>query len=301
MSPSHTRTRLPPLFSLQVFEAAARHGNFSRAGRELHLTQSAVSRQIQQLEVWRDRKLFVRHGPRVQLTEDGHELLAKLGAPLAALHAAVYQKPNSLRLPLQVNLLASTARAWLMPRIADFQRRHPHIDLSIQTDYALINPAPLLPIVALRYGSPPPRTMHVQALFDDPLLVVASTKLARKLGRDPQGWPAHHLLRHTAKDWSIWLEPQGVNAVIAAGMQFNDASLLLDAAEAGLGLALTRYSLAAPRLQQKVLCIAADQMIHTDLKNYLVCRKDCAQLPAVAAFITWVTEQARLWQQQIAA
>jgi LysR family transcriptional regulator, glycine cleavage system transcriptional activator len=300
MSDSHARARLPPLFSLQVFEAAARHGNFSRAGQELHLTQSAISRQIQQLETWCDRQLFLRHGPRVQLTQDGHELLAKLGAPLAALHAAVYQDPQQAKLPLQINLLASTARAWLLPRIADFQQRHPDIDLHIQTDYALINPAPQLPIVAIRYGHLPPKNIYAQLLFDDPLYVVASPKLIRKYGRDPIRWPAPLLLRNTGRDWSIWLESYAPERLHdAAGSQFNDVSIMLDAAEAGLGFALTRDSVAAPRLQSKTLAQASDGVIRdAPMKNYLVCRKDCTALPAVAAFITWVSEQARIWVVQ---
>lgn len=84
------RKRLPPLFALQVFEAAARHGKFNLAARELALTQSVVSRQVKQLEDWSGLCLFSRHGPRVELTKEGQDLLGRLNAPLNALHAAVY-------------------------------------------------------------------------------------------------------------------------------------------------------------------------------------------------------------------
>jgi DNA-binding transcriptional LysR family regulator len=97
------RKRLPPIFSLQVFEVAARHGKFSLAAQELHLTQSAVSRQIKQLEDWCERSLFSRHGPRVELTNAGQDLLKRLTAPLNALHAAVYSDADTERQALHIN------------------------------------------------------------------------------------------------------------------------------------------------------------------------------------------------------
>src|SRR6266576_7026881 len=118
------RKRLPPLFSLQVFEAAARHGKFSRAADELNLTQGAVSRQIKQLEAWTAMPLFERNGPRVDLTRAGHDLLARLGAPLNALHAAVYGVAGEPIQTLHVATLASIARAVLLPPMPGFVAAH---------------------------------------------------------------------------------------------------------------------------------------------------------------------------------
>src|SRR5277367_903146 len=87
------RDRLPPLFSLQAFESAARLGSFSRAAAELKLSTGAISRQIRQLEDWCALTLFERHGPRILLTQQGQDLLARLGGPLSALHQAVYAPP----------------------------------------------------------------------------------------------------------------------------------------------------------------------------------------------------------------
>ncbi|PTT93329.1 LysR family transcriptional regulator, partial [Pelomonas sp. HMWF004] len=99
------RERLPPLFSLQAFEAAARLGNFSRAAAELHLTPGAISRQVRQLEEWCGQTLFERVGNAMRLTAEGRELLARLGGPLAALHEAVYPEPQEARTTLQVATL----------------------------------------------------------------------------------------------------------------------------------------------------------------------------------------------------
>jgi LysR family transcriptional regulator, glycine cleavage system transcriptional activator len=293
------RDRLPPLFSLQVFEAAARQGNFSRAAIELHLTQSAVSRQIQLLEHWCDQVLFARQGPKVQLTQAGHDLLARLAAPLTALRAAFDSGDASLH--VTVNTLASTARAWLVPRLKSFHAAHPKITLHLQTDYALINPAPNLATLAIRHGPPLARTqgndsLYSELLFPETLLAVASADFASEIGADPRLWPSSAMLRHTSLDWSIWLDGVGIaRTEPASGSAFNDASVLLDAAAAGLGVALTRYSLAHPHLRDGTLVLAAQQQCASPSAHYLVCRKECLALPAVAAFVGWLRQEAKTW------
>ena len=81
----------------------------------------------------------------------------------------------------------------------------------------------------------------------------------------------------------------------ANGTAFNDASVLLDAAAAGLGVALTRYSLAHPRLLDGQLVLAAPQQCASPSAHYLVCRKECLALPAVAAFVAWLRLEAKTW------
>ncbi len=295
------RTRLPPLFSLQVFEAAARQGNFSRAARELHLTQSGVSRQIQLLEAWHGATLFARNGPRVQLTPAGRNLLARLSAPLNALHAAFYHDDGAQQ--LTINTLASSARAWLIPRLPDFQQAHPHIALNVQTDYALVLPAPQLPIVAIRHGPARVRTddgLYSELLFDEQLLTVASPAVVNSFGTRPAGWPSAQLLRHGTLDWSIWFDACNVpRSEPASGIAFNDASVMLDAAEANLGIALTRYSLAKPRLQAKRLVQAAPELCASPSSHYFVCRTDCLALPAVQSFLQWMRAQASAWKNEV--
>lgn len=107
------RNRLPPIFSLQTFEAAARLGNFTRAANELTLTPGAISRQILQLEDLLDQTLFERNGSGMRLTLEGRDLMARLGG------------------------LIDCA---------------PNMRLIVQTDYALVRPPPRLAMVAIRYG-----------------------------------------------------------------------------------------------------------------------------------------------------
>lgn len=285
-----TRDRLPPLFSLQAFEAAARLGNFSRAARELHLTPGAISRQVRQLEDWCGQTLFERVGNAMRLTAEGQELLARLGGPLAALHEAVYPEPADVRTTLQVATLGSLARAWLLPRLSRFIAQAPTVRLIVQTDYALVRPPPRVALVALRHGRPEDGG---ERLFDDRLLAVAAPTVAAELGRDAARWPAARLLSHVTGDAPLWLAAAGATAA-PEGPAFNDAGLTLDAAEAGLGVAVTRLSLALPRLRAGTLVQAHELLLPSPRANLLVVREDAAALPVVRRFADWVRAEARV-------
>jgi LysR family transcriptional regulator, glycine cleavage system transcriptional activator len=295
------RSRLPPLFSLQVFEAAARHGKFSVAAAELNITQGAVSRQIKQLEAWTTQLLFERNGPRVDLTREGRALLNRLSAPLGALRTAVYGEPGAMRQALHVTTLASVARAILLPALPDFLATHPDIDLTIHTDYAISSLAPDLAAVSIRFAMPPPRELHAEELFGDRLLVVAAPPIAERLGADADRWQAQSLLRHTSDDWLQWLQTiDGAVALRPAGVEFNDAGVLLDAAEAGAGIALARFSVAYARLKSGRLTQVAPQIVTPARQHYLVCRRECADLPAVKSLRSWLQEQAAIWRERLA-
>ncbi|WP_457320910.1 LysR family transcriptional regulator [Roseateles sp. P5_E11] len=282
------RERLPPLFSLQAFEAAARLGNFSRAAAELHLTPGAISRQVRQLEDWCGQTLFERVGNQMRLTAEGRELLARLGGPLAALHEAVYPEPEEARTTLQIATLGSLARAWLLPRLHGFIAAAPTVRLIVQTDYALVRPAPRVALVALRHGRP---ADGGEVLFEDRLLAVAAPALAQQLGSDAARWPAARLLSHVTGDAPLWQAAAGATAQ-AEGPAFNDAGVTLDAAEAGLGVAVTRLSLALPRLRVGTLVQAHALLLPSPRANLLVVREDAAALPVVKRFAAWLRQEA---------
>jgi len=282
------RERLPPLFSLQAFEAAARLGNFSRAAAELHLTPGAVSRQVRQLEDWCGQTLFERVGNAMRLTAEGRELLARLGGPLAALHEAVYPEPAEARTTLQIATLGSLARAWLLPRLAHFIAQAPQVRVVVQTDYALVRPPPRVALVALRHGRPEDGG---EVLFEDRLLAVAAPALVHELGPDAARWPAERVLSHVTGDAPLWQEGAGM-AAVAEGPAFNDAGLTLDAAEEGLGVAITRLSLALPRLRAGTLVQAHELLLPSPRANLLVVREDAAALPVVKRFAGWVRQEA---------
>ena len=292
------RDRLPPMFSLQVFEAAARLGSFTKAAAELKLTTGAISRQIRHLEDWCALTLFERQGPQIRITREGEDLLARLGGPLSALRQAVYPQAADAIQTLQIATLASIAKAWLLPRLGDFSAKYPQIALTVRTDYALTRPPPRTAMVALRHGTRPSDQLQSEVLFQDRLLAVATPMRARQLGPDPRKWAPRDWLQHISLDPRPWFDAAGLPPEYeAAGPAFNDADVMLDAAQQGMGVGLTRLSLAWPRLKAGHLVLVNGVICRSLRDNLLVLREDSADLPAVRHFVRWVRDQAAAWRE----
>ena len=241
---------LPPLATLKAFDAAARSLSFSGAAREIHVTPSAVSYQMKALEEDLGVKLFVRNGRRdVTLTREGEYLSERVARALAMLgEAADTLRHQGSR--LTVSVLPSFAARWLMPRIGGFMDQHPGLDLSIQSTTAHASFAPDGVDLAIRFGAGHWPNLQSRLLMHDELFPVCSPAL---LGDNLPQAP-----RHLAR-WS-WLEgdPEGWNRWFAAAraelpankrcVDVGDASLALQAAIDGAGIAMTRRSIAEREL-----------------------------------------------------
>jgi len=131
---THTKRRLPPLGSLTAFEAAARHQSFSRAAEELNLTHGAISRAVAQIEERIDVNLFVRRNRRVYLTEAGQRLLKTTTETLDALSHTVedIHRHDSASPFLVVSCEPSLAMRWLMPRLGEFHKLHPELNVDLR-------------------------------------------------------------------------------------------------------------------------------------------------------------------------
>ncbi len=134
MNKTHTKRRLPPLGSLTAFEAAARHQSFSRAAEELHLTHGAISRAVAQIEERIGVNLFVRRNRRVYLTVAGKRLLKTTTETLDALANTVEEiHRHDIESPfLVVSCEPSLAMRWLMPRLGDFHKQHPELNVDLR-------------------------------------------------------------------------------------------------------------------------------------------------------------------------
>src|ERR1700758_5354244 len=130
-----SRTRLPPLNASKAFEAAARLGSFPRAAEELNVTHGAVSRQIRLLEDWLGTSLFLRTNRNAVPTRAGADLLVEAGPALDRLATAAFSLQNGARASglLHISALPTFAMRWLIPRLPEFQREHPALDLRIVT------------------------------------------------------------------------------------------------------------------------------------------------------------------------
>ncbi|MCP5268920.1 MAG: LysR family transcriptional regulator [Zoogloeaceae bacterium] len=302
--------RLPSLDPLKGFEAAARHLSFTRAAAELHLTQSAISRQVQTLEEQVGVKLFRREVRRLSLTPEGAvlqrvtaEVLARLGEVCADLRAA-QRRP-------QINLTAavSIASLWLVPRLAAFQTAQPDVDVRISADNRIVDMEREGYDVALRHlataDAPPEATL----LFKEEVFPVAAPALAEAL---PMGASIEDLARvvllayedDRAAPWLSW-EPWLIGLGLGGArpktvLRFNQYDQLIRAAEEGQGIALGRGPLVARAIDQgRLVPLAGYREQFPARAFYLVCRSG-EQRPEVARFVAWLLDEAARTSQAMA-
>lgn len=241
-----------PLHTLPAFRVVAQCENLRAAAETLHLTHSAVSQQIRLLESQVGITLFDRQGRRLRLNSAGAALLRAVGPALdrldeglrAAAAAAAGGDPR-----VRLTLLPSFGQRWLMPRMGGWRARHPHIALELEASQALVDLQREGFHAALRQGAGPWRGLTAERLIDSPRIAVAAPELALKLlGQDIAVFARQPLLGD-AGQWQRWFALHGLHTQVSPVASFNDAGLMLQATEQGLGLALPRDLLAADGLR----------------------------------------------------
>ena len=179
-SQTHLRTRPISAGNLRAFEAVARHLNFRAAAEELALTQPAVSRQIQALEREVGVSLFLRHTRAVELTGAGSQLLLAVNQALPRVDGAVRQiRQSAGRRTVGVTTFASFASMWLIPRLEQFQREHPDIDIRIDASDSMLDLDVADVDMALRSGPASSVPPHAIRLFGERVTPVASPWLLK--------------------------------------------------------------------------------------------------------------------------
>ncbi|MGH1389042.1 MAG: LysR family transcriptional regulator [Aeromonas jandaei] len=277
----------PPLNVLRGFEAAARLGSFHQAAQELHLTQSAISQQIRSLEELLGQPLFHRQGRSVALTDAGQDLLETTQSVLLQLAMGIqrleqYRKPNQLVL----NTSTAIARHWLLPRLGEFHRLHPDIDLWLFTRDEEPDMAEQTVDLALRWDLGPQAECRHQHLLADRLLPVATaTVLSRPAGERTTLHGEREL------DWHHWTLRGGEDLHLQTrGLNFSDPGLLLEAASAGLGVALVSELLSRSARQQGQLLPLSTRRVKGPQWNLLV-HQDSEGMPECRAFCHWLGRQ----------
>jgi LysR family glycine cleavage system transcriptional activator len=280
--------QLPPLNSLRAFEAAARLLSFTRAAHELHVTQTAVSHQLRVLEAHLGVRLFLRLPRQLSLTPEGQayarelgRLFDRIGDATAALRV---RQPREI---LAVTCLPSFAARWLMPRLKRFLGAHPHLDLRLSSTERRVDFTREPMDVGVRWGFGHYPGLQVEKLLDDELFPVCSPRLLRRRRLDLR---RHRLLHDDSPDgWRQWLRAAEVRDVDPEpGCVFTDASLMLQAAVDGHGVALGRRSLVRRELAARRLCRPFALAIPTERAHYLVSSQHAAALPRVEAFRQWI-------------
>jgi LysR family glycine cleavage system transcriptional activator len=288
--------RLPPLGALRAFEAAARHLNFTVAAAELCVTQAAISHQVRQLEEWLGLRLFERRGHALTLTGPGRGYLGEITVAFDRIASATAHMRQGVEGPLRITALPSFAACWLVPRLDAFRAQHPEIKLRLTTSTQLWDGIDGRFDVGLRLGLGRWPGLTAELIARESLSPVCAPALAT--GSPPLREPADlrhaRLLHDVPRDaWRMWCERAGLTDIdVESGLTFDDASLVLQAALQGQGVALGRLTLAERDLREGRLVRPFDIVVPNDYSYWLVYPRAKAERADVAAFRAWVLAQA---------
>lgn len=288
--------RLPPLRTLQVFEAAARHLHFSRAAAELALTQGAVSRQIRTLEAALNCKLFERTGRAMRLTSDGERLFVHVHSGLMTFADGVSElRRDSDAFAVNISATPSIAAGWLIPRLPDFYRRQPDVDINLRATNALIDFARDGIDLALRYGAGRWPGLCAEKLLSVDLFPVCGARYRRgRLPRTVSELLETTLLHYTyGTSWEEWFKSTGAKfPTPLRGPRFDDYVLAVQAAAGGQGILLGRDALVADELASGRLVRPLMDQPAQRVFDYFIVYPEAAELsPPVKLFHDWLLEQ----------
>jgi LysR family glycine cleavage system transcriptional activator len=289
--------RLPSLNALKAFEAAARHESFTKAADELAVTQGAVSHQVKGLEAELGLRLFNRERQRLRITDAGRSYLEVVRDAFDRLAVGTnrlqqLQKSGVLTVSTSPNFAAK----WLVHRLGRFVEEHPEIDLRVSATLQHIDFAREDIDMAIRHGDGQWPGLHVTRLSVEELFPVCSPNFLRGRGalRSPADLRRCTLLHvNDRRDWSKWLEAAGIASIdIDRGPIFNQASIAIDAAVDGQGIALARSALAAWDLLAKRLVRPFEFALSVPYAYWIVCPKSTADLPKISTFRKWLLAEA---------
>jgi len=291
---------LPGLDLLKGFEAAARHLSFTKAGGELFLTQSAISRQVQTLEEQLGVKLFQRRTRALLLTDEGQRYYKAVRAALDDLRAATASvRKDAGAAVLTVSTTVTFASLWLVPKLAGFQSAQPGVQVRLVAENRLQDLDRERIDIAVRYCPPAIAGRGATKLFGERVLPVVSPKVAARLKLErPEDLARAVLLEydgvpHTVwLTWPVWFETMKVPMPRPAGtQQFTQYHQIIQAAVAGQGVALGRVPLVDQLLRTKELVAPFGRTRTTAAESrayYVVVNPRAAGRPEAQAFVGWL-------------
>jgi len=287
---------------LRCFEAAARHRHFTRAARELNLTQGAVSQQVRHLEDRLGCLLFHRLSRQLELTAQGRQLQTEIMPALQRIEQAVAAARVKAG-PFYVSCSPSFALRWLMPRLGNFVRRHSEIDLRLKAEFHSLDHDTFVRHgldAAIRCDPVDYLDLNAETLMEEYLVPVASRQF---IDAHPQLFTTTGLstvrLLHDASpwdgapehaEWQIWLKALNITNVNAEqGGHFNLADLAISAALAGEGIAIARSSLVLDEIEAQRLVPLFNQPVRSPARYVLLSTNP--EDRRVSALAAWLREE----------
>lgn len=279
---------------LQAFESAARLGSFTLAADELSVTQGAISRQINALEELLDLQLFLRFGRHIELSEVGRLYASDIAPALARIRGAS-SRALSFRGQggqLHLGVLPTFAARWLMPKLKDFYDVYPDITIHVHTrvgEYPLHDSGL---DIAINVGIEPFTGLVSYPLVNEEMVIVASPSLLKQSPITTIEQVFHHRLLHIMARSEAWQELAIMHKVKTSnatfGPQFEATFHLIQAAVAGIGIALVSRCFIEQELQNGQLVELPFAGLQTDRKYCLLHTPEQGTLPSLVAFRDWL-------------
>lgn len=295
------RRTVPPTSSLACFEATVRHGSVTQAAEELNLTQSAVSKRITALEHYLGRTLFVRRNRRLSATPAAKEYAKEISDIINRIEISTtklisYGRQGGV---LTVAVLPTFGSRWLVPRLGDFLSSHPTIEINLISKIRPFDFEDEAAHVAIHFGQPQWPRAHCEYLMDETVIAVCAPSLvgSRRETLTLEDINRQTLIQHTTRPhlWREWLTQAGGSTSKAlAGPRFEYYSLVIEAAVAGIGIAVLPEFLIRNELNRGLLVRAHPSAFVCGDKYFAVYPEKYADNINILDFVGWLkTESVR--------
>ncbi|MGR5176492.1 LysR substrate-binding domain-containing protein [Vibrio parahaemolyticus] len=290
--------KLPPLRAVHCFESVARNLSFSNAAEELNVTQSAVSHQIRILEEYLGENLFIRQGRKLSLSDSGELYLEEISPAIASIAKASQRIREGEQGSIRLALYSSLAVKWLIPRLSEFRRLYPEIELTLN----MVAEDPELTdsigdcFITVDQSK---RNFVAEPLYNEVLFPVCSHKIWKEIHDKPLpdalwDYPilsTDSVYRERGRDWSKWCEVGGFQLPNNVDIQhFSHMLLAVEAAKYDQGITFANgYMMTERDLQD--LVILPTHGLETGDSFYFVYKKSRSRQPEIKKLSSWLQQQ----------
>jgi LysR family transcriptional regulator, glycine cleavage system transcriptional activator len=287
-------SRLPPLSAIRAFEAAARHGSFTKAAEELGMTQAAVSYQVKLLEDRVGAPLFLRQPRKVVLSEAGKRLAPAVAEAFQRLNVAFANFRETDENVLSVTAVNTVCTNWLVPRLGRFQVAHPNIAVRLEISQRMVDFTQEDFDIGIRGGKGDWPNLKAHMLFPVHLTAVASPDFLKRHGpiRKAEDLFSVTILDGRDECWDRWFAAAGIAKMPplkGGGVEMPTQQMLGSAAMAGQGIALVTPALFDTELEEgRLVQVLPIVCTHNDSQYWLVYRDGRQNVPKIKAFRDWV-------------
>jgi len=283
---------LPPLNSLRAFAAVAEAGSYSRAGTALNVSHAAVCQQVKSLEARLGVTLVVREGRGLKLTDEGAVLARQLARGLAAFRDGVDALTGAdAARPIQVTMPPAFAVSWLMPRIMDFQHRHPGLTLMLSPTAQVVELTPGGIDLAIRFGDGKwPGMKATPFLLPDMVVVGTRDLIGRRRVADLSMLATMPWLQELGtNEVAAWMARHGIVPKRPPKITHMPGNLIMEAVRRGDGLTYTACSFVEREIRSGQLVVLSSE---NDTGGYYIVTRPSVLRPPVRAFVRWLKQQA---------